>query len=100
MPVAALHQRGQAIGLEKEDLIQALGLSFTVSTAALTVNLAADNALGAGLAGPALGALAMACIGMWLGQVLRLRMSPATFRRCFFIGLLLLGAYLAVRSLI
>jgi uncharacterized membrane protein YfcA len=90
----------QAIGLEKEDLIQALGLSFTVSTAALTVNLAADNALGAGLAGPALGALAMACIGMWLGQVLRLRMSPATFRRCFFIGLLLLGAYLAVRSLI
>lgn len=90
----------QAIGLEKEELIQALGLSFTVSTAALAVNLAADNALHAGLAVPALGALAMAAIGMWLGQVLRLRMSPATFRRCFLIGLMLLGIYLAMRGLI
>jgi uncharacterized membrane protein YfcA len=89
----------QAIGLEKEELIQALGLSFTISTVALAVNLAADNALHAGLAGPALGALGMAAVGMWLGQVLRLRMSPATFRRCFFIGLLLLGTYLAMRGL-
>lgn len=89
----------QAIGLEKEELIQALGLSFTVSTAALAVNLAADDALHAGLAMPALGALAMAAVGMWLGQVLRLSMSPVTFRRCFFIGLLLLGVYLAARSL-
>jgi len=89
----------QAIGLEKEDLIQALGLSFTVSTAALAVNLAAANALNPGLATPALGALAMAALGMWLGQALRLRMSPATFRRCFFVGLLLLGIYLAVRAL-
>ena len=90
----------QAIGLEKEELIQALGLSFTVSTAALAVNLAADNALSFGLAGPALGALAMAAFGMWLGQVLRLRMSPLTFRRCFFAGLLVLGLYLAARALL
>jgi uncharacterized membrane protein YfcA len=90
----------QAIGLEKEELIQALGLSFTVSTAALAVNLAADNALSFGLAGPALGALAMAAFGMWIGQVLRLRMSPLTFRRCFFAGLLVLGLYLAARALL
>jgi uncharacterized membrane protein YfcA len=90
----------QAIGLEKEELIQALGLSFTVSTVALTVNLAADKALSSGLAGPALGALGMAALGMWLGQVLRLRMSPLTFRRCFFAGLLVLGLYLAARALL
>lgn len=89
----------QAIGLEKEELIQALGLSFTVSTLALAVNLTAANALSFELAGPAMGALGMAAVGMWLGQVLRLRMSPATFRRCFFIGLLLLGIYLTARGL-
>lgn len=89
----------QAIGLEKEDLVQALGLSFTVSTAALAVNLAAADALTFDLAGPAIGALVMAAAGMWLGQVIRLRMSPAIFRRCFFIGLLLLGLYLAARGL-
>ena len=66
--------------------------------AALAVNLAADNALNFGLATPALGALAMAAIGMWLGQVLRMRMSHATFGRWFFIGLLLLGIYLALRA--
>ncbi len=90
----------QAIGLEKEELIQALGLSFTVSTAALAVNLAADNALNFALATPALAALVMAALGMWLGQALRLRMSPATFRLWFFVGLLLLGIYLAARALV
>jgi uncharacterized membrane protein YfcA len=89
----------QAIGLEKEELVQALGLSFTVSTAALAVNLAMAEALDIGLAGPALGALAMAALGMGLGQALRLRMSPPTFRRWFFSALLLLGLYLAARGL-
>jgi len=90
----------QAIGLEKEELVQALGLSFTVSTVALTINLALAGALHASIAGPAIGALAMAGAGMWVGQVLRLRMRPATFRRLFFVGLLLLGVYLVVRSVI
>lgn len=89
----------QAIGFEKEDLVQALGLSFTVSTVALTLNLALLGALNASLAGPSIGALIMACLGMWAGQVLRRRMQPATFRRWFFIGLLLLGIHLAAKSL-
>lgn len=89
----------QAIGLEKEDLVQALGLSFTVSTLALAVNLAFAGALNVSVAGPALGALAIACLGMWVGQMLRLRLQPAVFRRWFFIGLLLLGLYLAVRAM-
>jgi uncharacterized protein len=90
----------QAIGLEKEELVQALGLSFTVSTLALTINLAFVGALKTSLAGPAVGALATASAGMWIGQVLRLRMNPTTFRRWFFVGLLLLGTYLVVRSVI
>jgi uncharacterized protein len=88
----------EAIGLEKEELVQALGLSFTVSTVALTVNLALAGALNVSIAGPTLGALAMACAGMWAGQALRLRLSPAIFRRSFFVGLLLLGLYLVVRT--
>jgi uncharacterized protein len=87
----------QAIGLEKDELVQALGLSFTVSTIALAVNLASAGALGVSIAGAALGTLAMACVGMWIGQSVRMSLRPATFRRCFFVGLLLLGAYLAAR---
>lgn len=89
----------QAIGLEKEDLVQALGLSFTVSTLALTVNVATADALNVSVAWPTLLALAVACIGMWIGQAVRLRLSAHVFRRCFFGGLLVLGAYLALRAL-
>ena len=86
----------QSIGLEKEDLVQALGLSFTVSTLALAVNVAAAGALTATPLVATVAALAAACIGMWVGQAVRLRLAPDTFRRWFFIGLALLGVYLAI----
>jgi uncharacterized membrane protein YfcA len=88
----------QAIGLDKEDLVQALGLSFTVSSLALAVNLASVSALNLSLGLPSLGALAVACLGMWLGQVLRLRLKPEAFRLVFLTGLLGLGLYLVVRA--
>jgi uncharacterized membrane protein YfcA len=90
----------QAIGLEKDDLVQALGLSFTVSTLALAVNLAMAGALSLSLAGPSIGTLALALAGTWLGQTLRARLTPATFRAWFFLGLLALGAYLLVRAVV
>jgi len=90
----------QAIGLEKDDLVQALGLSFTVSTLALSVNVALAGALDVDIAGQTLLALALASAGMWLGQALRQRLQPATFRLWFFIGLLLLGLYIVARSLV
>jgi len=50
------------------------------------------------LAPRTIGALAAACAGMWAGQALRSRIPPASFQRAFFFGLLLLGAYLALRN--
>jgi uncharacterized protein len=88
----------QAIGLEKEDLIQALGLSFTVSTLALAVNVAAAGGLSVSMAAMPLTAMAAAFAGMWVGQAVRLRLSPAAFRQWFFAGMLVLGAYLVARS--
>jgi uncharacterized membrane protein YfcA len=90
----------QMIGLEKEGLVQALGLSFTVSTIALGVNVWLAGALNVGMAGTTFAALAFSCFGMWIGTVLRLRLPAVVFRRCFFVGLALLGIYLASRSLI
>jgi Sulfite exporter TauE/SafE. len=86
----------QALGLEKDDLVQALGLSFTVSTLALAVSLIEAEALSPEVGVQSLLALVPAMAGMALGQALRGRISPAAFRRCFFAGLLALGAWLAV----
>lgn len=88
----------QGIGLEKDELVQALGLSFTVSTLALAVSLATGGVFVPGMIVPTLVALGVSLLGMWLGQVVRDRLSAMTFRRCFFVGLLLLGAWLAIRA--
>ena len=85
----------QGIELEKEELVQALGLSFTVSTIALSFNLIGAGVLNVSLATVAVVALVAALIGMWIGQIVRLRLDQKTFRRWFFIGLLALGLYLA-----
>lgn len=88
----------QAVGLEKEELVQALGLSFTVSTFALAINVGLEGGLQLSNAIDTIAALALACVGMWIGQAIRLRMSPTMFRKWFFVGLSLLGIYLIVQS--
>ena len=89
----------QAIGLEKDDLIQALGLSFTVSTVALALGLLRVDAWQTQSIGLSALALVPALGGMQLGQMLRQRIAPSKFRTVFFAGLLLLGLYLALRGL-
>jgi len=88
----------QALGLEKDDLVQALGLSFTVSTVALAGALAWHGAFR--IDNLALSALAIvpALAGMWAGQIIRNRVSPACFRRWFLVCLLLLGIEMVVRA--
>ncbi len=88
----------QALGLQKEELVQALALSPTVSTLALGFSLVGAGVLGLSLAAASLAALVPALAGMYIGQRLRLRVSEEAFRRAFFIGLIALGGYLAARN--
>jgi uncharacterized membrane protein YfcA len=86
--------------LERDALIQALGLAFTASTCALAVSLMAAGAMPVQAAGTSVLAVAPALVGMWLGQRLRPRISAPLFRRCFFVGLLGLGLHLALRPFV
>lgn len=90
----------QALQFERDRMVQALGLSFTVSTVTLAAALGYAGEIHVTLLGPALVALAAALIGMWLGQLVRGRIRAETFRLCFFLGLLLLGAHLALRGVL
>lgn len=89
----------QALGLGKDDLIQALGLSFTISTIALAGGLLAQGAFAISIGQTAVIALLPAVAGMLIGQWVRGRVRPEVFRLCFFLGLLVLGADLALRGL-
>jgi uncharacterized membrane protein YfcA len=82
---------------DKEDLIQALGLSFTVSTIALAVGLAGGGAFRLSGLGLSSLAAAPALLGMWVGGRVRLRVSEVKFRRWFLICLWVLGLDLALR---
>jgi uncharacterized protein len=88
----------QAIGMEKDELVQALGVFFTVATLALAFNLTSAGLLSASTALP--GAVAMACAfaGMFIGQAVRSRLQPEAFRRWFLIAMIFLGIYLAGSS--
>lgn len=90
----------QAIGLKRDELVQALGLSFTVSTVALAAVLAFDGALEIAIAGVSALAVLPALAGMWLGQWLRVRIDPERFRIYFLVALLMIGIHLIVRGVL
>ena len=90
----------QAIGLRKNDLVQSLGITYTISTVVLALVTARAGALNLAVLWPSLLAVAAALIGMVIGQRFLDRLEEETFRRVFFIGLLLLGAHIVVRSLL
>lgn len=80
----------QALRLDKDAMVQALGLSFTVATLALAARLGGADALGLLSVESAL-ALACALAGLWLGARLRARFSQAAFQRALFLSFIGLG---------
>src|SRR6476659_9820192 len=80
----------QAIGMEKDELVQALGVFFTVATLALAFTLTSAGLLSASTALPGAVAMASAFAGMFIGQAVRSRLQPDVFRRWFLIAMIFL----------
>ena len=84
----------QSLQLKRDDLVQSLGLAFTVSTICLAVflhlnpvdNMPIDYKL-------SLIALIPSLIGMWAGTKIRYRIPEQKFRKIFFCGLVIFGMY-------
>ncbi len=87
-----------SLELPKDELIQALGLSFTVSTIGLAAALTAVGKYQLVAAGNSLLAVVPALLGMHLGRLVRDKLPPEAFRRWFFIGLVALGLYMLLRA--
>jgi uncharacterized protein len=87
------------IGLERDRLVQAMGLSFTVSTLALGLGLWLHGAFGRDATWASALALVPAMAGMKLGAALRTRIRAAAFRKLFFLLLAALGSHGVWRGL-
>ncbi|AIR62164.1 membrane protein [Cedecea neteri] len=89
----------QSLGLERDELVQALGLSFTFSTLALAAGLWWHGALQEIAISTSVMAVFAALIGLFAGQRIRKRISPLAFKRGFLICLVLLGGDMVLRAL-
>jgi uncharacterized membrane protein YfcA len=88
----------QALKLDKEGLVQALGISFTTSTLALAAGLASHGAFHLTEAGFSSLCTLPAILGMFAGQRVRAKVDPSTFRQLFFVSLLILGSGLILEA--
>ncbi|QBQ17679.1 sulfite exporter TauE/SafE family protein [Acinetobacter haemolyticus] len=85
----------QSLQLKRDELVQALGLTFTISTICLAVFLH-HNPMSGVVLDYRLSILALlaALIGMWFGKKIRYQLDEQKFRRIFFMGLVALGGYM------
>jgi uncharacterized protein len=90
----------QALDLPRDTLVQALGITFLVFTVALGTSLTSHGLMSSETGLVSLAATLPAIGGMVLGQLVRQRMTEGMFRPVFFLVLLMLGAWLALRPLL
>ncbi|MEM7563711.1 MAG: sulfite exporter TauE/SafE family protein [Pseudomonadota bacterium] len=84
----------QAIQLSRDQLIQAMGVLFTLSTLSLAIGLHTSGLLNVKLGIYSTIGLLPALIGMLLGQQVRRRLPEVVFRRLFFGSLFFSGVYI------
>ena len=90
----------QSLRLAKDELIQALGLSFMIATLALAIRL---GHTGIALDSVDLTALVLATaaafLGLALGNAMRSRLQPAAFQRALYLVFSVLGLVMVGRAL-
>lgn len=90
----------QSLPLERDEMIQALGLSFTVATVALAASLGWAAASSTWTSAAGWLALGAAFAGLAVGNRLRTRIEPAQFRKLLFVLFGLLGLAMLAKELL
>ena len=90
----------QALRMERDELIQAIGLWVTIATLSLAFSLKDHGLFSNELGLLSLMAVLPALLGMWVGRILRPRLSESVFRHLFFTALMLLGVYISVSAIV
>ena len=87
----------QAVGLDPDALVQAMGVSFSVSAFALGIALGATGMLSLVPISVIAVVTTIALIGMQCGAFVRKAVDAQKFRMLFLVALLILGFFLALR---
>lgn len=88
----------QALGFQKDMLVQAMGFFFALSTLMLTISLGSNDLIDAEQARLSAFALIPSFIGVYIGRWTRDQIDEESFQKIFLFAVLTLGAYLVWRS--
>lgn len=89
----------QATRLPRDQLVQAMGMLFTLSTVGLGISMGSQNLLNWDLGLASFAAFVPTFIGLMIGTRMRKRTTERSFRIVFLLALGLLGLYIVARSL-
>lgn len=88
----------QALGMKRDELVQALGLLFMLSTFTIGVVFTVKALMTPALAALSVLAIPPALVGMRIGEALRKRLSEELFRMLFLSGIGVIGLSLVIRN--
>ncbi|WP_261841689.1 sulfite exporter TauE/SafE family protein [Aliamphritea ceti] len=86
----------QALNLSRDELMQAMGMLFSLSTLGLAIALQGNGLFAAEQGVMSLAGLLPALLGMYIGQRIRQKLSPEMFKKALFTALFLLGLYIVI----
>lgn len=84
----------QALGLGRDRLVQALGMTFVIISATMMVVMSRYSLVNSDTLMVSAAAMVPAGIGMVIGRRMRGLFNEAQFRTMFFVGLIVAGAYM------
>ncbi len=90
----------QAIGLSRDQLIQAMGMLFTLSTISLAFALNNNNLITTEHTLTSVFAIIPAMIGLIIGQQIRKTLSETRFRKIFLVSIFILGVLIIAKAVV
>jgi uncharacterized membrane protein YfcA len=88
----------QAIGFQRDLLVQAMGVFFALSTTVLALSLGNNGLVSLDHMQLSLLALVPSILGLYIGRWTRLKINEERFQQIFLAAVLLLGAYISYKS--
>jgi len=88
----------QAIGFQRDMLVQAMGIFFAISTLVLAISLGRNDLISLEHMQLSLLALVPSIAGLYIGRWTRLKINEERFQQIFLGSVLLLGGYISYQS--
>ena len=90
----------QAMGFQRDMLVQAMGVFFAISTMMLALSLGRNDLISMEHLRLSLIALVPSIFGLYIGRWVRLRINEERFQQVFLVSVLLLGGYISYRAVV